>query len=87
MKQPNKNDYFIGVDGTEILSYDKAYKAYKEYADDLEDYINHLNQAKNEGLDLVSCLYSAEKIEEAYDDGHYDGQIQRSKTFDIETYR
>ena len=45
------------------------------------------NQAKNnEVLDLVSCLFSAEKVEEAYDDGHYDGQIQRSKTFDIETY-
>jgi len=37
-------------------------------------------------LHLVSCLFSAEKVEEAYDDGHYDGQIQRSKTFDIETY-
>lgn len=55
MKQPNKNDYFIDVDGTGILPYDKAYRAYKQYADDLEDYINHLKQAKNnEVLDLVS---------------------------------
>jgi len=55
MKQPNKNDYFIDIDGTEILPYDKAYRAYKEYADDLEDYIKHLSQAKNnEVLDLVS---------------------------------
>ena len=53
MKQPNKNDYFIDVDGTGILPYDKAYRAYKQYADDLEDYINHLKQAKNnEVLDL-----------------------------------
>ena len=55
MKQPNKNDYFIDIDSTEILPYAKAYRAYKKYADDLEDYIKHLNQAKNnEVLDIVS---------------------------------
>lgn len=71
MKQPNKNDYFINVDGTEVLPYDKAYRAYKEYADELEDYINHLKQAKNESLHLVSdykklniheCLNDLEKV-------------------------
>tara|TARA_R110002020_G_scaffold222063_3_gene430418 strand:+ start:72 stop:383 length:312 start_codon:yes stop_codon:yes gene_type:complete len=58
------------------------------------DVIKHLDLANepttsNENalnIDLVSCLFPAYKVEEAYDDGHYDGQIQRSKTFDIETY-
>ena len=59
-----------------------------EDVDRLKERIKELEALvpKNESLHLVSCLFSAEKVEEAYDDGHYDGQMQRSKIFDIETY-
>jgi len=55
--------------------------------EELKEFIDHCIKLSNNGvLGDVNC-FSDDKVEEAYEDGHYDGTIQRSKIFDIKIYR